>query len=70
MYISNLINWYEYCLIDWNSWGNSMFLVCNPRTEGAYFRQGHPKGVACEPLTATTKETLFYAQGGTKTHWA
>ena len=22
-----------------------------------YFRQGHPKGVACEPLTATGKET-------------
>ena len=32
-----------------------------------YFRQGHPKGVACEPLMATGKETLFYAQGDTRT---
>lgn len=37
---------------------------------GHSFRQGHPKGVACEPLMATIKETLFYAQGGRKTHWA
>ena len=36
---------------------------------GHSFRQGHPKGVACEPLTATAKETLIYAQGGAKTHW-
>ena len=36
----------------------------------AVFRQGLPKGVACEPLTATDKETLFYAQGGKKAHWA
>jgi len=34
------------------------------------FLQWHPKGVACAPLTATTKETLFYAQGGAMTHWA
>ncbi|CAM3632673.1 hypothetical protein POAR111328_00020 [Polynucleobacter arcticus] len=36
----------------------------------AVFRQGHPKGVACEPLTAAGKETLIYAQGGAMTHWA
>ena len=34
------------------------------------FRQGHPKGVACEPLMGTTKETHLYAQGGAMTHWA
>ncbi|WP_255533934.1 hypothetical protein [Polynucleobacter bastaniensis] len=38
--------------------------------QAVYFRQGHPKGVACAPLTATGKETLIYAQGGAMTHWA
>jgi hypothetical protein len=48
-----------------------LFWCASPAPKGGvYFRQGHPKGVACEPLTATTKETLIYAQGRVMTHWA
>ncbi|WP_397392582.1 hypothetical protein [Polynucleobacter sp.] len=46
------------------------FWCAIPVLKGVYFRQGHPKGVACAPLTATIKETLFYAQGGRLAHWA
>ena len=48
----------------------SHLLISVGGIQEVYFRQGHPKGVACEPLTAATKETLFYAQGGRKAHWA
>ena len=44
--------------------------ISTPNYTRLVFRQGRPKEVACEPLTATTKETLIYAQGGRKAHWA
>lgn len=44
--------------------------IPEPNYTRLVFRQGRPKGVACAPLTATAKETLFYAQGGRKAHWA
>jgi hypothetical protein len=45
-------------------------LIYTPNYTSLVFRQGRPKGVACAPLMATTKETLPYAQGGAMTFWA